>query len=76
MTTTRSTQNRIFASCCLALALLPACSTQQIYHTTQAWQRNQCYKLPDAQERNRCLSNAEDSFDDYQKQSDAATPKH
>ncbi len=57
--------------CVLSAALFSACSTQQLYQTTQAWQRNQCYKLEDMQERNRCLSNADDAFDDYKKQSEA-----
>ena len=59
----------------LALAMLPACSTQQMYNTTQAWQRKQCYKVEDAQERNRCLSSADGSFEDYQKQSETVVPK-
>ena len=75
MTTIRSTQKRICVSFYFALALLPACSTQQLFQTTQAWQRNQCYKLEDAQERNRCLASADGSFDDYQKQSETVAPK-
>ena len=55
----------------MSITLFSACSTQQFYQTTQAWQRNQCYKLEDMQERNRCLSNANDSFDDYKKKSEA-----
>jgi len=48
--------------------LTPGCSTQQLYGTGQAWQRNECQRLVDQYERERCLTNANTSYDTYQKQ--------
>ncbi len=45
------------------------CSTQQLYSTGQAWQRNQCHTLLDQQERERCIANASASYETYRKQS-------
>jgi hypothetical protein len=50
----------------------PGCTSQQLYGTGQAWQRNECQKIPDAQERDRCLSSANTSYEDYKRQSEAA----
>lgn len=51
---------------------LPACSSQQLYGTGQAWQRQECNKIIDAQERGRCLASASTSYDEYRRQSEAA----
>ena len=48
------------------------CSSQQAYGVGQAWQRNECYKIGDAQERGRCLASSSTSYDEYKRQSDAA----
>lgn len=61
---------------CLLLALLylllnlAACSRQQAYGIGQAWQRNACFKIEDAQERSRCLETADYPYDQYKLQSD------
>jgi membrane protein DedA with SNARE-associated domain len=47
-----------------------ACSSQQTYATGQTWQRNECNKIIDMQERQRCVAKANDSYDSYQKQVD------
>jgi len=44
------------------------CTSQQLYETGQGWQRNECYKLPDLQERGRCLSSAAISYDQYKQE--------
>ncbi|MBL8498331.1 hypothetical protein ABF87_06135 [Nitrosomonas sp. JL21] len=46
------------------------CTAQQLYTTGQSWQRNQCTRLMDQQERERCLANAGVSYETYKKQSD------
>lgn len=51
---------------------LAACSTQQAYGAAQAWQRNECHKIIDAQERSRCLASSSTSYEDYKRQSEAA----
>ncbi|MFO1396008.1 MAG: hypothetical protein U1F48_03000 [Burkholderiales bacterium] len=49
------------------------CSWQAAYQTAQGWQRNQCYRVPDETQRERCLANTTTSYDAWQRQSkDAA----
>ena len=47
-----------------------ACSSPQAYGTGQAWQRNECNKVIDTQERQRCMANVNVSYDSYQRQQD------
>jgi hypothetical protein len=54
------------------VSLAPGCSSRQLYGTGQAWQRNECRKIPDEQERSRCLSSTSTSYEDYKRQSEAA----
>ena len=54
--------------------LLHGCSTQQLYNTGQAWQRQECIKMPDVQERQRCLDSNATSYEDYRRQAGAAKP--
>jgi hypothetical protein len=59
----------------LAAALVSAlggCSTEQLYGVGQAWQRNECFKIADQQERSRCLSSASTSYEQYKRESKAA----
>lgn len=57
-----------------ALALLLAgCSSQQLYGAGQAWQRNECQRIQNAEERSRCMQSTARSYDEYQK--DAAAVK-
>jgi hypothetical protein len=55
----------------LASAFAAGCSTQTLYASGQAWQRNECQKLNDKSERDRCLANASDSYDTYRNKADA-----
>jgi hypothetical protein len=63
---------RAAATGALIVAALGGCSSQELYSTGQGWQRNECRKLPDAQERERCMASTSLSFDDYQRESAAA----
>ncbi|MDP1549520.1 MAG: hypothetical protein Q8L97_05090 [Nitrosomonas sp.] len=54
-----------------ALLAGTGCTTQQLYNTGQAWQRNECGRIMDQQERSRCLSSTSTSYEAYQKQSGA-----
>lgn len=59
---------------CLAAILfsaLPACSSQQMYASGQGYQRNQCERLPDMGERQRCLEKANVSYEQYKKETKA-----
>lgn len=69
-----ASHTRLLATATL-LALLTACSAQQGFNATQAWKRNQCAKIVDAQERIRCLREADTSYDSYKKQTDEVKAK-
>ena len=57
------------ATCCaLACAVLGACSAQQLYATGQQWQRNECLKIDDRAERQRCEQSHATSYEAYQAQ--------
>jgi hypothetical protein len=59
----------IFISMPLLVALLLiGCTTERAYGTLQAWQRNQCNKLPDKAEFDRCMSKTDTSYDSYKQQ--------
>jgi hypothetical protein len=64
------------AALLLALPLtvaLGACSSQQLYGVGQAWQRNECFRISDQQERSRCLSSTSTSYEQYKRESKAAS---
>ena len=52
------------------LTVATGCATNQLYSTGQAWQRNQCTRRVEQQERERCMANAGASYETYKKQSD------
>jgi hypothetical protein len=56
----------------LAALSLCACSSQQAYSAGQSWQRNECGKIIDSQERDRCLERTSTSYDTYKQQTGAA----
>jgi hypothetical protein len=47
---------------------LPACTTEQAYGTGQAWQRNQCSRLPDKTDYDRCMSRTNTDYESYRRQ--------
>ena len=61
-----------FSSALFILPCLSACSSQQLYGAGQAWQRNECNKIIDSQERNRCMASTNTSYEDYKRQADEA----
>lgn len=58
----------LILACLTAAALSSACSSRQAYGSGQAWQQNECGKIPDMQERQRCMGSASTSYDAYQRQ--------
>ena len=57
----------------VVLVSAPAgCSSQQVYGIGQAWQRNECYKIVDAQEHARCMASTSMSYDEYKRRIEAA----
>jgi hypothetical protein len=54
----------------VSMTLLAGCTTQQAYSTGQAWRQNECNKLTDMSERQRCMKEAGQPYDAYQKDVD------
>jgi hypothetical protein len=54
----------------LTVSSLEGCSAQQAYSTGQAWQRNQCQKIPDKAEFERCAANAAEPYETYKAKSE------
>jgi hypothetical protein len=53
-----------------ALLALAGCSWQQAFLSAQGWQRNQCNRLTEQAERDRCLKNTKMSYEDYRRQTE------
>jgi hypothetical protein len=53
-------------------ALTTACTSPVAYGAGQQMQRNECNKLVDMQDRQRCMARANTSYEDYKRQADAA----
>lgn len=41
------------------------CSSEQVYNAAQGWRRNECYKIVDLEQRDRCLVEAGRTYDAY-----------
>ncbi|MDD4881366.1 MAG: hypothetical protein PHR30_09390 [Gallionellaceae bacterium] len=54
----------------IALLTLPACSAEQVYATGRNWQRQECAKLADLQERERCQADADQPYNAYKREAD------
>lgn len=50
--------------------VLSACASPLLYNTGQAWQRDQCQRIQDFQERSRCMARAGMSPEEYQRQTE------
>jgi hypothetical protein len=55
----------------IVLGALSGCSSQQMYASGQNYQRQQCERLPDMAERQRCLEKANMSYEEYKKETQA-----
>jgi hypothetical protein len=56
----------------IVVALLTGCSSQQLYGAGQAWQRNECQRMLDPRERERCLASTALSYEEYRRQAEEA----
>ena len=52
----------------LAAQCISGCTAEQAYGTAQAYQRNQCTKLPDKAEYARCMSRTDTPYDSYKRE--------
>jgi len=48
-----------------ASSLLAACTAPDLYTVGQGWQKEQCHRLADPAERERCLRSSARSYEDY-----------
>lgn len=55
----------------LVALFLPVCTAEQVYGTGQAWQRNQCNKLPGRAEFDHCMSKAATTYESYKQQTES-----
>ena len=61
----------VFAlSAVVAMSSLSACTTEQMYGSGQAWQRNQCSRMPDKADADRCAAQAGTTYETYKRQSE------
>lgn len=59
----------------LAAIVGTGCSPHMAYESGQAWQRQECNKLADLAERQRCIDKANAPYDHYQRQTDELKTK-
>ncbi len=52
----------------VALLAGSGCTSEQLYNSAQGWQKNECNRIVDMNERARCLQNAGPSYDEHKKQ--------
>ena len=55
----------------LAASLAGGCTSEQVYNSAQGWRRNECYKIGDLAQRERCLTEANRPYDAYRTATDA-----
>jgi hypothetical protein len=60
--------SRIAIALLIVLGAASACTSQQMYASGQGYQRNQCERLPDMGERQRCLEKANVSYEEYKRE--------
>ena len=49
--------------------LLANCTSQQLYSSAQSWQRKECNRVFDKQERDRCMASTSRTYEEYKAQS-------
>lgn len=49
---------------------LAGCTTEQAYNSLQGWQQNQCNRIPDKAEFDRCMSKAGTTYESYKRQTE------
>ena len=51
----------------ILLLALSGCSSQQLYDNAQGWREAECNKMIDTPRRERCMKEADRSYDEYRK---------
>ena len=61
----------LFVARMIAISLVASgCTSQQVYYAAQGWQRNECNRVIDQSERERCVSQANTTYEDYKRQTE------
>jgi hypothetical protein len=55
-------------SATFVVAAFSACTAEQLYGSGQAWQRNQCSRMPDKADADRCAAGTNTTYDTYKRQ--------
>ena len=55
----------------LAALVLPGCTAERAYGSAQMYQQNQCSRIPDKAEFDRCMSRASTPYDSYKNQNES-----
>ncbi len=58
----------------IGAVLLSGCSAEQVYYSTQHWQRNECRKVRSGDDRTRCEARPLLSFEQYQAERNKPAP--
>jgi hypothetical protein len=58
-----------------ATFVLAGCTSQELWRTGQQWQKQECARLKDLEERKRCERSAATSYEQYQAESAASAKK-
>lgn len=58
-----------------ATLVLGGCTPQALWRTGQQWQKQECARLKDLEERKRCERSAATSYEQFQAESAAASAK-
>lgn len=56
----------------VTLALLAGCTSQQLYNVAQGWQHQECQRIADREERQRCEKSTAMSYEQYRREREAA----
>jgi len=56
----------------LIVSFFSGCTSEQIFATGQAYQRNQCIKVADQDASSQCLNRSNTRYDDYKYEVDKA----
>lgn len=65
--------NLTLVAICVAILVslaLSGCTSEQVYYTGQAWQRNECNKIFDRNEYERCMNATNTPYEDYRRHTD------
>ncbi len=68
---TTTLRKRCWQTLLLAAVLAGGCTSEQVYNSAQGWRRNECYKIADLAQRERCLVDANRPYDAYRAASGA-----